>query len=326
MAEDGVVPVGDIERAVGTELKIDRDAGLVVRFEDVDETIVVEGGPVLCPIVQLNAVVVLVLIGKDQPLVLVGPVATGDELLFAVAIVRVLVRWALDESRLRMMDQRGVEMAPHVEVLAPAVDGMSPGISTRWQGRCDIELLRAWVEAIDGVVFAAAWAIDRLHLCVVKNAFLHEESAAGPPDEHVDGVVGVFATEAVQEDRLLVGFAIVVGVFKKDQVRLLGNEGASKTEFEAERQVEFVGEDRTSVGLAVAVGVFEDDDLIVRFHARQCVWVGRHRRDPQSSLRVEVDADRVAEFRKILLGSEEFHAEAFGNLEVLPFRGGRERG
>ena len=65
------------------------------------------------------------------------------------------------------------------------------------EGRDDVEALGAWVEAVDGVVLAAAWAVDGFDLGVMEDALLHVEAAARSPDEVVDGVVAIFAAEAM---------------------------------------------------------------------------------------------------------------------------------
>ena len=81
VAEDRIVPIGNVERAIGTELKIDWDARFVVRFEDLAEAFVIVGRSVLGPIMKKNALEVLVLVREDFALELVRPVPARDELL-----------------------------------------------------------------------------------------------------------------------------------------------------------------------------------------------------------------------------------------------------
>jgi len=214
VAEDGVVPVGDVEGAFGAELEVDGDAGFVVRFEDFAEAIVFEGGAVFRPIVEEDALEVFVLVGEDLALEVIGPVTAGDEFLAAVAVVAVAVAGVGDIVSLGLVDERGVVMTGDVEVLAPAIDGVAPGIAARWETRDDVEASGAWVEAVDGVVLATAWAVDGFDLGVMEDALLHVESAAGAPDKVVDGVVAVFAAEAMEEDGFAIGLVVAIGVFQ----------------------------------------------------------------------------------------------------------------
>ena len=142
MAEDGVVPVGDVERAFGTELEIDGNAGFVMRFKDFAEAFVFEGGAVLCPVMEEDTLEVLVLVGEDFALELRGPVPTGDEFLAAVAVVAVAVTGVGDIASLGLVDEGGVLVTGDVEVLAPAIDGVAPGIAARWKAET---MSRRWV-------------------------------------------------------------------------------------------------------------------------------------------------------------------------------------
>ena len=214
VAEDGVVPVGDVEGACGAELEVDGDAGFVVRFEDFAKAVVFEGGAVFRPVVEEDAMVVLVLVGEDLALKLIGPVAAGDEFLATVAVVAVAITSVGDIVSFGLVDERGVVVPGDVEVFAPAIDGVAPGVAAGWEAGDDVEALGAWVEAVDGVVLAPTWTVNGFDLGVMEDALLHVESAAGAPDEVVDGVVAVFAAKAVQEDGLAIGLVVAIGVFE----------------------------------------------------------------------------------------------------------------
>ena len=156
VAEDRVVPVGNIERALGAELKIDRDARLVVRFEDFAEASVLEGRSVLRPVVKQNPLVVLVLVREDFALELIRPVPTCDKLLPAVAVVAVPITGVGDVTGLRLVDEGCVVVAGDVEMFSPAIDGIAPGISSGWKAGNNLQAMGPRIEAVDGIVLASA--------------------------------------------------------------------------------------------------------------------------------------------------------------------------
>ncbi len=77
------------------------------------------------------------------------------------------------------------------------------------------------IKAIDSIVLTAARSIDGLHLSMMKHALLHVESSTWAPDKVMDSVVAIFATKAVQEDGLLIGLAVIVGISEENKIRFL---------------------------------------------------------------------------------------------------------
>ena len=204
MAEDRIVPVGNVERAIGTELKIDWNARFVVRFEDLAEASVIVGRSVLGPIMKKNSLKVFVLVREDFALELVGPVSARDELLTAVTGIGVPVSGIGDVAGLGLIDERCVVVTSDIEMFSPAINGIAPGISSGREAGNDLQTMGSRVEAVDGIVLAAARSVDGLHLSMMKHALLHVEPSAWTPDKVVNGVVAIFATKAVQEDGFLI--------------------------------------------------------------------------------------------------------------------------
>ena len=128
-------------------------------------------------------------------------------------------------------------------------------------------------------------------------------------------MVGVVRIEAVQDQFLAVGLAVLVVVDEQGEVGFLGDVHAFRCELEADGDVEVVCEDGLLIGFAVAVGVLEDDQLIVgQGIAGTVVWVGRGRGDPESTFAVERHLDGLFEVGEFLLRGEELDLVAGGHL------------
>ena len=97
------------------------------------------------------------------------------------------------------------------------------------------------VEAVDSVVLTAARSVDGLHLSMMEHALLHVEPSAWPPDKVVDSVVAIFAAKAVQEDGLLIGLTVAVGIPEENKIRLLREVDPVLTKLEAKWEVKILG-------------------------------------------------------------------------------------
>ncbi len=162
---------------------------------------------------------------------------------------------------------------------------------------------------------AAAVAVGEVELAV---------QAQGHP---VDAVVGVDPAEAGQEDRLLVGLVVAVGVLEDEDVRAVADVDAGPLYFPSLPYIsstarpigigiDIVGEDGDLIGLAVTVGVFEDLDLIGPLDPREFLAVGHPvvlpLGDPDAASGVDVDVGRVVDHR---LGREQGGLEPLGGFE-----------
>ena len=301
VAEDRIVPIGNVERAIGTELKIDWDARFVVRFEDLAEAFVIVGRSVLGPIMKKNALEVLVLVREDFALELVRPVPARDELLTAVAVILVPVSGIGDVTGLGLIDERCVVVTSDIEMFSPAIDCIAPGISSGREPGNDLQAMSSRVKSVDGIVLAAARSVNGLDLSIMKHALLHVEPSARPPDEVVDGMVTIFAPKAVQKNGLLICLIVAIGIMEENKVRLLRKVNSVLAELEAEWEVKIISKDGAFVGFAVLISVFENKNLVVGFDSWKRVRIGGHGRDPETSGSIKVDRDRVTKLGEFLL-------------------------
>ena len=117
------------------------------------------------------------------------------------------------------------------------------------------------------------------------------------------------------DDLADVGLVVAVGVLEEDERRRLAYDDAAVGEDDAGRDVEAVGEDGELVGLAVAVGVLADLDavlpLLVVDHA---VRVVRGLEDPEATARIPGERDRLHD---VGLGGEEHELEVGRHLGAL---------
>ena len=128
-------------------------------------------------------------------------------------------------------------MASDIEMFSPSIDGIAPGISSRRQARNDLQSMCPRVKSADVIVLATSRSVDRFYLSIMENAFLHVESSVRAPDEVMNGMVAIFAPEAMKEDSLLIGLAVTVSVLEENEVRLLRNIDPVLAELESERKV-----------------------------------------------------------------------------------------
>ena len=128
--------------------------------------------------------------------------------------------------------------------------------------------------------------------------------------------VGIADAPARDDDLTDVGLVVAIVVLEEDEIRGLRDDHAAVGEDEARRDVELVGEDRELVGLAVAVGVFADLDgviaLLLVFHDAVRVVAGLG--DPEAATGIPGERDRLHD---VGLGSEEHQLQIGGDLRAL---------
>ena len=330
VADQGVEPVDQVERAVRRELQVDGPEVDVRRVEEGLDLLRGEARILLDHAVLLDALKADRVVDQEVALGLVGKVARADDLAAGGRPDDLCEH--LHPSSLRRVGRvagdRGAEVVRAAggvgdEVLAPAVEDVPPRIG-EGVGNEDLELEALGLVAEDPGVDQAHRAVGGLDLAVVEGALLEVERAARTPGEGGDRVVAVLGAEAVEDDLVAVGHVVAVGVLDEHQIRLLRHVGAAVAEFEAGGQVQAACEDRVVIGAAVAVPVLEDDDLVVRFLVRQALRIGRHGRHPEPALGVECHGHRVAD-REVLLGSEQGDLVALGRVEVFQRVRGIER-
>ena len=295
-----------------------------MRFKDLTETFVIVGRAVLGPIMKKNALKIFVLVGKYFSLELVGPVPTRDEFLTTVTSIGVSVIGICDIAGLGLVNKRSVIVTSDIEMFSPSIDGISPRISSGGEAGNNLKAMGSWVKAVDSIVLTAARSVDGLHLSMMKHALLHVEPSTWPPDKVVDCVVAIFAAKAVQEDGLLIGLTVAVGIPEENKIRLLRKVDPVLAKLEAKWEVKILGKDGAFVGFAVLICVLENKNLIVGFDAGKGVRIGRHGRNPKTSSTIKFESNWIPKLRKFLLRGEEFDLKPLGNLELGSFFYGRK--
>ena len=305
VADEYVVPVDDVERAVGGELHVDGAEVAVGAGEQVVAVGAFVAGAVVGDLVLFGAEEADGVVDEDVALDVVGEVAAGDELEAGGGADAVGV---LDEvgrvgGKLAVADVHGALGHPAEvgvggvgkERLSPFVEGGAPRVGDGEAGGA-FEVLALWAVAEEAAVGGADGAVGGFDVAVEEGAFAHVDGAGRVGAEGADDVVGVVVVEAAEDDFSGVGAVVAVGVLEEDEVGSLGDIDAFGSELEAGGEVEVVGEDGFFVGATVRVGVFEDDEFVVWFPvAGFVVWVGRHGGDPEAAAVVEGHLDGVGE-------------------------------
>ncbi len=202
--------------------------------------------------------------------------------------------------------------APSVWKLWPHWSHAWPQVFQRPFGN-DLHPLGARVVGEDAAAVHAHDAPRRLHVRVDVHALRKIEPSIRPPAQGVDDVVRVLGAESAEDDALLVGLAVAIGVLEVEQLGgladvagpvALGREHGR----DAGGDEQAVGKDGALLGLAVVVGVFEDEDFVERVLPGRDLRIHRAARDPQAALRVPVHLRGFREER--VLGPE-------GNFESI---------
>ena len=330
VADDHVVPVGDVERAVGAHDRVGGPEVAVLALEERPH----RGAPDLArlPARVVAVAVEVILLHAEEP----DRVADEEVLLHVVGEVRRrddLVGRHGPELLLEELEHlEALPLGPHLERVAPgAVVGVAvaPAVERgavrvgRVAGvRRDREPPR--VEAIH------AGRADREVLGPRRLVVVDEEDAALPVDaavRAVDQVVGrmvrVGGVEPLEQDRAHVGPVVAVGVLEVEQVGPGGDDHAAAPELEAERVVH-VREDDPFVGPAVAVGVLEDHQAVVHRLERLPLGIRVPARRPEPPLRVHLELHGVGKVGKLHLRREHVEREALRHLDLREALLGRE--
>ena len=321
VAHERVVPVDDVEAAVGAKLQIDGPEVGVVRLEQRIDGIGREPGAVITHLVLEDSLEADAVVEQVVALCVIGKLPATDELTARGRTPLLLQKLFQAGVLLRIVDvarEGGAEVVGAArgvghEILPPAVERLAPGIREAVRHE-DVKLLSLSVVAEDAGIGAPLRATDRLHRRLMKRALLHEQPAGRIAREGTDRVVRVGRIEPVEYDLADVSLVIAVGVFQEDEVRLLRDVEPAVGDLEAGRQMEAIGEHRLLVGFAVAIGVFEDQDLVIDGHAREVLWVAGHRGDPEPALCVERHLHGIGKLGKLDLRGEEIHLVALLDL------------
>ena len=189
VAFDGVVPVGDVHRAVGALLDVHGDEAQVRALEDDADFLFLEVRVVLHPLVQLDFVGGLVAHAHEVFFVaqVFGPVAAGEEFLAAGAAVsrKIVAGGDVDVGVGRIERVHGAgEDGMAADVEAPVVEGDAPGVRAHVAAKGEQPAGGGRV-AEEAALAGADGAVGRLDLAVMEDALAEDEIALGAPDEVV---------------------------------------------------------------------------------------------------------------------------------------------
>ena len=327
-ADVGVVPVEDIDSAVGANFHTEADPSEVIGGHEVAAVStnvaraigvhVVDEDGVLVDVAHKELVAVFrgkgigeieagaAVSGK------VGVVADGLDGVVSVGIEvgsgLFVINSALDDVEEVWDDTAGGETVTEiVKVEAPGV-GEAAGE--------DFEFLGFGVEAPDAGVEIKALFFSCTRLAdegVGEDALAAVEPTVGTPDEAVQSFVSVLNTPAVEENfGLGVGDVVAIRIGNEDEVRRCAEVDAAVADGDAGGEGDFVVEELFCVEGAVAVSVFEDLDA-----AKLFVFVGASVDvvvvfdDPDAAAAIISEGDGFAD---VGLGGVDRDFEIFGDV------------
>ena len=319
VVDDGVAPVGDVERAVGAELHVNRAEGVVRGAADV-RLLLGDVARALVGDAERSHAVRAEVARHHAALPVGGEVLAADD--FEAGELRVAAGAdALEDApraRVGLIHRAGqapvdagAARAVGHEALAELVELVAPTVHPALED--DLQLLRRRLEAEHAARAQAHDAVGRLDLAAGVDGLAHPEAAVRAPAERVQVVVRVLGAEAGEDDAAHVGLAVAVGVLQVQQLGALRDIHAAVAGREAGGDEHVLGEDGGFVGFARALGVFEDDDFVVRGLAGFDLRIDLAAGDPEAALRVEVDLDGLGKVR--VLGPER-DLETIGHGEL----------
>ena len=323
VADDGVEPVGDVERAVGAGADVHRAEARVRRRDQRRQRGQLEARAIVLGTEHHDGVVHEP-IRHDAALERIRHRLGADDLDAAeflalrpdALMVELVVRH--DQGRCEVVD--AVPVAGEEERSTPIVEGETPGIVRRHAvAEEGIEPELVWAQPPHAGFVELHEAVGSFHPRHRVQALAEEQFAARAPRERVDRLVRVAGAEAAQDDLPLVGLPVAVGVDEVQQLVGVADKKPAVEELDARRDQESVGEDGRLVRAAVAVGVLQNDDLVVRFLAGFQLGIDRAGRDIRPAAWIEPDLDRFR--HAVEFGGEEVDLETVGDLEGRELRG-----
>src|SRR5262249_26026659 len=253
-----------IERTVGSDLQIGRAK---VRIARKDDRLFLDGGEarsVVGNVVAQDTLKADDVRHEQIALHVVGEMPAAEDFERRAGARPLLIDlWrfgmfhgVIDMTREERSVIRNRARAVDYDILPPAIENVAVRIR-KAERDIGIERLRPRLVAIDaGVGIAKRLVPGRFNLRLVEGALLEVERAARIKGEAVGGVMRVGRVEAMQQPDANISFVVAIGVFKKNEVRRLGNNHAAAPKLEAGWIVEVVSKRRLFVGAAVAVSVF----------------------------------------------------------------------
>ena len=335
MADDGIVPVGDIKRPVGSHAHFDRTEDVVFCLDDVGEQLggVETGFFIVVQGVLLEGVAV-VTTDDGAALHLVGEVGRADELepdLLDGGEEK--IEGAGIDGEITADETGGAVIPANVGsalVKGLAVIGRDNTPAVRSGGgplEEGIEVTGAGAQAPESGAVEGLDAVGSLDARVDVVALGEPQFTAESPVEAVDHLVRIGRAEAAEDDAAGVGHVIAVGVAEVKQFGALGDVESSVAEFDPAGHEEALDEFVELVRFAVAVGVLADEDVVIGLFSRLDLRVARGAGDPETAAFVPADLDGLDD--PVGLGGKKIHGKSVEDLERgelfvgrLRFRGG----
>ena len=319
VADDRVVPIRDVERAVGAELRIHRTeaaaGGLEERrqiFQRKTRTVVFDP--------QRPDGIVDVATRDERALPCVGKVRRAHDVAVA-ALATVAVFPNLRGRFVAMVHHHsghGIDVRTVVarddNRLAPMVEDPAPRILRLVRGTVEaIKFEQAWTQPPQPGLFERGEAPRRLNVRVDVQALAHEQLAAVTPHEGVDVLMIVAGAEPTQHHAPLVRLAVTIVVLEEQQFGAVTDIRSIARDFEAGGNHQPIGEHGRLVGTPVVIRVLQNKHLVVGLLARFDERINRAADNPQTAPRVEADLNRL--HHAVGLAGKKIHLETGSKLE-----------
>ena len=314
VTDDRVLPIGEVDGAVGPHLEIGRAEVRVARRDDR-----LDLGRLGIAAVPLGELVLEDSLEADHvadeeiPLELGREVGAGEELDPRAGAGALVVNTRGATMLVHPIESRREDRAPvgngacavDDDVIAPGIEGVAVRVGEAIGGvEAELPCPRLILED-RAVGDAHRGAPRRFPLGMVEGPFLEVDRPRRIERKAIGGVVGVGSVEAADDPRLDVVIVVAVGVLEIKDVGALRDDHALPPELKAGRVVEITGKGLDLVGAAVAVGVLENQQLVVHRLVGPPVRIGWPSGDPQPPLCVEGHLHRIDQFREHLLVGDE---------------------
>ena len=343
VVDDRVRPVGDVERAVGALLYINRAEVGFARADEVWHSLRDEAGFWIRTLTEIidgktHDAMRAEVVRDGVALPVVGEERGADD--FEAAEFRVAAgRDALEDFlRVFVGEIHGAGNCPRDALAARAVGDegvavcielMAPRIAPATEH--DLDFFGARIPSKHTAAVQPHDAPRRFDVAVDVDALVHVEATIGAPAKCVERVVCVLGAEAGEHCAAAVRAIVEVGIveFKKIggcgdvgglgfRLRIFANGFFFQNGCHARGDEQVAGERRGFVGFAIAVGVFEDHDFVVGMRAGGDHRIDGRAGDPQATCGVPIHADGLREQRR--LGPErEFHSIGDGEIRRSEF-------
>ena len=299
MPDDGIVPIGDIERPFRTETDFHRPETLVGRAEELHGFNAAETGAFG---LEGKAVNVVGVIARDEEL--------PAQPLRQMAGFRDLTTHALPRSAPDVGNRHKIELVrrrdqprsdePHFLVVAfdkhrpPPVKGHATGVLTG-EGR-EAERFkphRHGVEPPKARGVTADQSPGGFHVRLGVQSLTKGQRAIGPPGQVADVLMGVRRAKSGQDNLPAICLVITIGVAEPDQVFALSQVDAIGPQHESGGHVQSRGKHRGMISPAIAVAVLQDEEFVIRQLPRLELGIGQRAEHPEPSAMVPLQGHGV---------------------------------